>query len=478
MVKMREFAGDDGIALAGRISKGDVSARELAEAALDAIAEINPIINAVLQTVPQAAERASGLPPSSGPFAGVPFLLKEDDPHGVGMLARAGSFVGGAYAPDHDSNLMSRFRAAGFVTIGTTQTPEWAFNATTEPVRFGPCRNPWNLAHSSGGSSGGAAAAVAAGIVPVAHASDGGGSIRIPASCCGVFGLKPTRLRTPSGPNNGDVLWGLAIDFVVSRSVRDTAFALDAVAGADPGAPHIPPHVDTTFAAAMERPRTGLKIAFSTQTASGVAVDADCVAAAHDAARLCTDLGHHVEEATPPLEWEPYLAATLNLWNSYLHHAINGFSAATGVAIGPDSMERASLACWEAGGRLTSSDILGSLGVINKVSRDFAAFFAGYDALLTPVLAQPPLPLGALNQNAALSAAAWGRQIFDYAAFTSQFNATGQPAMSVPLYWNAAGLPIGTQFAGRFGDEATLLGLAAQLEAARPWINRRPPVFV
>ena len=478
MVRMGEFAGDDGVSLAVRVARGEVSAPELAEAALEAISAVNPEINAVLQTLPEAADRIRKGSHPSGPLAGVPFLLKEDDPHEAGVKARAGSFVGADYSPGHDSVLMQRFRQAGLVTVGTTQTPEWAFNATTEPVRFGACRNPWNLEHSAGGSSGGAAAAVAAGIVPVAHASDGGGSIRIPASSCGIFGLKPTRLRTPSGPNNGDLLWGLAIDFVVSRSVRDSAVLLDALAGPDPGAPHFPPAPGSSFAAAAARPRKGLRIAFHTSAPSGVAVHSDCVAAVEDAARLCDTLGHNLEEAAPPLDWEPYLAATLNLWNSYLHHAINGFSAATGVAIGPESMEMASLACWEAGRKLRATDILESLSVINRVSRDFAEFFRKYDVLLSPALARPPLPLGVLDQNAEPDAAEWGRQIFAYAAFTSQFNATGQPAMSVPLYWNTDGLPVGAHFAGRFGDEATLLGLAAELEAARPWMNRRPPVRV
>ena len=479
MVGMEEFAGDDGLALAARVARREVSAGELAEAALAAIDKVNPQINAVLQRLPDEARRtiAAGVP--DGPFAGVPFLIKEVVLHASGVPSRSGAWVAAEQSYPHDSELMARFRKAGFVTIGTTQTPEWGFNATTEPVRFGPARNPWNLDHSTGGSSGGSAAAVAAGIVPVAHANDGGGSIRIPASCCGLFGMKPTRMRTPSGPDNGDLLWGLAIEFAVTRSVRDAAVLLDAVSAPDPGAPHFPPSSATSFADAMKRPRKGLRIAFSTKTASGVPVDPDCVEAVNDAAALCAALGHKVEEAAPTLDWEPYLDATLRMWNSFLAFAIDHTAAETGVAIGPGTVEQASLACWRAGRALSASDILEGLGILNAVSRNFAAFFQTYDVLLTPMLAKPPLRLGQLDQNAPVKdATEWGRKIFDYAAFTSQFNATGQPAMSVPLHWNAAGLPVGVQFAGRFGDEATLFGLAAELEAARPWMDRRPPVPV
>lgn len=477
MVEMSEFAADDGLALAGRVARKEVSARELADAALAAIEKVNPQINAVLQRLPEEAAKtiAAGVP--DGPFAGVPFLIKEVVLHAAGVASRAGAWIAAESAYPTDTELMARFRKAGFVTVGTTQTPEWGFNATTEPVRFGPARSPWDLNHSTGGSSGGSAAAVAAGIVPIAHANDGGGSIRIPAACCGVFGMKPTRMRTPSGPDNGDLLWGLAVEFAVSRSVRDSAALLDVISAPDPGAPHFPPHGAMSFTEALQRPRKGLKIAFSAKTPSGVPVDADCIEAVNDAAALCAALGHTVVEAAPVLDWEPYLEATLRMWNSFLAYAIDQTAAATGVPVGPETTELASLACWKDGRSLTASDMLAGLGVLNGVSRDFARFFGDYDVLLTPMLTKPPLPIGVLNQNAPMKdATQWGRQIFDYAAFTSQFNATGQPAMSVPLHWNKAGLPIGVQFAGRFGDEATLFGLAGELEAARPWMGRRPGV--
>jgi amidase len=479
MVRMADFADDDALGIAERVRRKEVTAQELADAALAAIEELNPKINAVLARSPEEARRTISAGVPDGPFAGIPFLVKEAVLQAKGLPCRWGSWVGDEVTATYDTELMTRFRQAGLVTVGTSQTPEWAYSPTTEPIRFGPTRNPWNLEHSAGGSSGGAAAAVAAGIVPIAHANDGGGSIRVPAASCGLFGLKPTRMRTPSGPDAGDPLWGLAIEFALTRSVRDAATLLDAVSAPEVGAPHMAPRPERSFAEAARRPRQGLRIAFSTKAMSGVKVHPDCVEAVNDAAALCAALGHKVEEASPTIDWEQYLHAIHKLWITTLAHGIDHMAQETGIAVGPETMEQASLVCWREGRAVTALELIDALGVVNRVTRGFAPFFETYDLFLTPALSRPPARLGEVDQNAPLpNGLDWTRRVFDYAAFTSQFNVTGQPAMCVPLHWNAAGLPVGVQFAGRFGDEATLLGLAGELEEARPWAKRRPPVHV
>lgn len=480
MVRMSEFAADDGLALANRIARRDVSPLELTDAVLSAIEEIDPSINAIGATNRALARQSVSEGVPAGPFAGVPFLIKEVILHAPGFPCRGGSRLSGDAVETTETELMTRFRRAGFVTVGTTHTPEWGYSATTESVRFGPTRNPWNLQHSSGGSSGGASAAVAAGIVPIAHANDGGGSIRIPAACCGLFGLKPSRMRTPPGPDTGEPpIMGLAVEFAVTRSVRDAAALLDAVAGPEVGAPYWPPQQAMPFSESIARPRKGLRIAVSTRAPNGLPVHPDCIDAVHDVARLCESLGHELVEHDPKLDWEPYLEALLRAFDVYLAVGMEHVSRVTGRRIGPDTVEASSLAAYEAGKRASALELMASLEVFNRVTRSYAAFFSGIDVLLTPVLSRPPAQIGELDQNAPVrDATEWGRRIFDYAHFTTMMNVTGMPAMSVPLVWNDAGLPIGVQFAASYGAEATLLNLASQLEAARPWINRRPPVYV
>jgi amidase len=409
----------------------------------------------------------------------VPFVIKDFVIAAKGQPTRAGSRLMEGFVPDHDSELMARYRRAGFVTFAKTSTPEFGFNGNCEAVAYGaPTRNPWNAAHIAGGSSGGSAAAVAAGIVPVAHANDGGGSIRIPASCCGVFGLKPTRGRVPLGPDLGVSMAGLPAEHVVSRSVRDSAAALDATAGPDLGAPYWAAPPERPFLDEVGRPPGELRIAVTTDWGGAVLVHDDCRAAVADAAKLCRDLGHEVEEASPRFASEPFVEAWFVAMAAFMVVVVDGVSAAFGRKPGPDTLEHATLSAYEKGKRLTAVDLVRAEMFFNGFSREMAAFFARYDVLLTPTLATPPPRLGALNQNeAGVDALDFLRKgLFAFAPFCAAFNVTGQPAMSVPLYWNGAGLPVGVQFAARFGEEALLFRLAGQLEAARPWKERYGPL--
>jgi amidase len=477
MISLKDYTAHDGLGLAELVARREVTPDELGAAAFEAVAKVNPRINAVLHTIPKeaAAEIRAGLP--RGPFTGVPFLIKEIVLHAKGVRCEMGSKLAQGYVPDADTELMARFRRAGFVLAGTTQTPEFGYNPTTETRAFGPVHNPWDLGRSPGGSSGGSGAAVAAGIVPIAHANDGGGSIRIPASCNGLVGLKPSRDRIPSGPDYGDLLCGLACEFALTRSVRDAAALLDAVAGPDPGAPGHPVPPARPYREQIGTPPSRLRIAWTTTPASGAKIDPECEKAVHETVRLLESLGHTLIEDRPRYDWDAFLENVNVIWGAFGVASIDFASAMTGRKPGPDNLEAVTLASYEDGKRYSAIDLLNAMTHCNLVSRQVGPFFEKVDVLVTPTIARQPAPLGELNQNReGMTAIEWTRQVFSYVPFTPLFNVTGQPAISLPLHWSADGLPVGVQIAGRFGDEATLLRLAAQLEQARPWAAKRPPI--
>jgi amidase len=479
VISLSEYSSYDGLGLAQLVARKELTAEELVNVALQAIEKVNPKLNAVLGTLREQAisEIRDGLP--GGPFAGVPFLIKEIVLHAKNVRCEMGSKIAQGFVAPEDSELMARFRRAGLVLVGTTQTPELGYNPTTETKLFGPVHNPWNLGRSAGGSSGGSGAAVAAGVVPIAHANDGGGSIRIPASCNGLLGLKPTRDRVPNGPDYADPLCGLACEFAVTRSVRDSAALLDAVAGPDIGAPSHPVPPVRPYREEVGAAPGRLRIAWTTAPASGEKIDAECVAAVHETVRLLESLGHTLIEDRPLYDWELFLENVHVIWTAFTAASVNALATAFNRKPGPDNLEAVTLACYEDGKRFSAVDLLNAMAHGNLVSRQVGKFFEGVDVFVTPTIARAPAPLGELDQNrAGLSAMEWTRQVFTYVPFTPLFNSTGQPAMSLPLHWTADGLPVGVQFVGRFGDEATLIRLASQIEEAQPWAGRRPPVHV
>lgn len=479
MIALTDYTAYDGLGLADLVVRKEVTPEELVTTALAAIDKVNPRLNAVLQTLAEqaTAEARGDLP--QGPFRGVPFLIKELVLPAGGVRCDMGSRLAQGYVPENDSELMARFRQAGLVLSGTTQTPELGYNPTTETTLFGPVHNPWRTGHSAGGSSGGSGAAVAAGIVPLAHANDGGGSIRIPASCNGLFGLKPSRDRVPTGPDFSDPLCGLACEFVVSRSVRDSAALLDVVAGADVGAPGLPVPPVRPYAEEVGVPAGRLRIAWTTTPASGDSIDAECETGVHETVRTLEELGYGLVEDRPLYDWEEFLSKVHIIWTAYTASAVDDLAVLMGRAPGPDTLEAVTLACYEDGKRRTAVELLGAMAHNNTLSRQLGAFFQKYDAFVSPTLARRPAPHGEINQNrAGMTAMEWTQQVFSYVPFTPIFNTTGQPAVSLPMHWTPEGLPVGVQIAGRLGDEAGLFRLAGQLEQARPWAGKRPAVHV
>ena len=479
MISLSDYSSYDGLGLASLVARKEVTATELLDTALAAVAKVNPKLNAVLQTLPEMAAREIAAQPPTGPFAGVPFVIKELVLHAKGVRSDSGCRLAQGMVPDADTELMARFRRAGLVLMGTTQTPELGYNPTTETVLFGPVHNPWDLGRSAGGSSGGSGASVAAGIVPVAHANDGGGSIRIPAACNGLVGLKPTRDRTPTGPDYADPLCGLAIEFAVTRTVRDAATLLDLVAGPDVGAPAMIAPPARPYAQEVGAPTGKLRIAWTTAPASGEKIDPECVKAVQETVRTLEGLGHTLIEGGPKYDWDLFLNNVHLIWAAFTALSVDVAAKSLGRKPGPDNLEAVTLACYEDGKRITALELLYAQAHGNMLSRSVGAFFETVDALVTPTIARPAVPLGEINQNKkGMTAMEWTRQVFAYCPFTPLFNTTGQPAISLPLCATPAGLPIGVQIAGRFGDEATLIRLASQLEQARPWSKRKPPVHV
>jgi amidase len=466
-----EYDSTDGLGLAELVAQKSVTPSELLEEAIERTERLNPALNAVIfKDYERARAAAKGTLPA-GRFTGVPFLLKDICLQAQGTPTRQGSRFFPAFPSDHDTFLMNRFRAAGLVAFGKTNVPEFGLLPTTEGKLYGPAHNPWNLAHSTGGSSGGSAAAVAAGIVPLAHANDGGGSIRIPASCCGLVGLKPTRGRVSAGPDLGDAVDGLAIELVVSRSVRDTAAALDATCGYEPGDPYCAPPAPASYLQSAKEPPKKLRIGFAAKKLDGKPLHADCLAAVQHAAELCASLGHIVEEASPELDQEMLIPSFMAIWYSNLTAIVDFLARLTGQTPSQDNLEGLTLGWYEAGKKVTASQYIQAKMMLNQAARIAAKFHQTHDVWLTATLGAPPLKLGVIDIDEHDPRKST-EPLIDYVPYTAMQNVTGQPAINLPLHWNAAGLPIGVQFVAPFGGELTLLRLATQLEQAQPWFAR------
>ena len=467
----------DATAQAGLVRQGDVSAAELVDAAIARIERLNPALNAVVHPMFDRARQAAAGDLPDGPFRGVPFLLKDLAAEFAGEPMTEGSRFLAGYVSGADSELVARYRAAGLVTLGKTNTSEFGLLPTAEPDLFGPARNPWDTGRMTGGSSGGSAAAVAAGLVPAAHANDGGGSIRIPAACCGLFGLKATRGRNSLAPHYGDIGGGIVHEHVVSRSVRDSAALLDATAGAVPGDPYAPAPPARPFAQEVGADPGALRIAVMTRSMNGCDVHPDCVAAVEDAARLCESLGHRVDYAEPDIEWETIARLFSNLWTGMFGGAVADWSRRLGREPAREYFEPWTWRMYEVSQQVGAADYLLAVQDAQRIARIVGRFFEDRDILLTPTVAAPPLPVGSFVWTEETRRSA-RQAVAQFSAHTPLFNVTGQPAMTVPLVWNRDGLPVGVQFAGRYGDEATLFRLAGQLEYARPWKDRWPAIAV
>jgi len=485
----------DATALAELVRQRHVSSAELVEIAIERLTQVEPKLAGMAEWTLDQARQAAREPLGDGPFAGVPFLLKDNMHFAAGIPYHNGSRIWRGWVPPRDSEMVRRFKAAGLIILGSTKVPELSLMPVTEPRHLGRANNPWALDRTTGGSSGGSSAHVAARSVPMAHATDGGGSIRIPASCCGLFGLKPTRGRTPNGPYIGEGWHGAAIGHAVTRSVRDSARLLDAIAGPDLGAPYgiAPPKFSFAEAAAM--PPGRLRIAFSAAAPNGAAVDPECRRAVEYAAGLCAELGHDVEEAAPPVPDE-YFSWFLIAFLAAVSQEFAFAEEITGARARRADVEESTWLCRALGNGFSASELSVTLERLHRATRKISVFFETYDLLLTPTLASPPVRHGELHAQgfeATLQGLAArlgiGRYLrygpllrqaatraFRFMPFSPMWNITGQPAASLPLHWTADGLPVGVQAVARFGEETTLISFAAQVEQARPWAQIIPPV--
>ncbi len=493
---MNDYSSYDALALAEMVRTKQVSPRELVEASIERIESLNPRLNAVVHKMYDEARRQADSSAGDGRFRGVPFMLKDLLSWYDGAPTSSGSRLYEGWIPPHDTEIVQRYRRAGVIVVGKTNTPEFGLTPFTEPELFGPTVNPWDTTRTTGGSSGGSAAAVASGMVPWAGGGDGGGSIRIPASCCGIFGLKPTRGRTPAGPVIGELWQGAAIEHCITRSVRDSAAMLDAISGPDIGAPYWAPASERPFLEEVSRHPGKLRIAVTSTPFLGHDVHPDCVTALADATRLLESLGHEVVEAAPTVDKDEFNRAFLTVVCGEVRSDILEAKKRLGRAAGSSDVEFTTWGLNLLGASISAGEFVKAERYLRSASRGVGAFFEKYDVLMTPTLSVPPFKTGSLQPKpherallkvlgklragnvlkllGALEQSA--KTIFDAIPYTPLFNVTGQPAMSVPLHWNSENLPIGIHFVGRYGDEATLFRLAGQLEEARPWATRRPPI--
>ncbi len=472
MSALSDYDRYDALGLAELVAKGDVTPAELLDEAIRRTEAIDPKINAVVMRHFDEARAAirAGLP--DGPFKGVPYLLKNLGPQLAGTVTDNSCRLFDGAAATHDSTLTARYKAAGLTIFGKTNTPEFGLTTSTEPAMYGVTRNPWDLTRSAGGSSGGAAAAVAAGIVPMANASDGGGSIRIPAAACGLFGLKPTRARTPSGPDRGEGWDGMSISHVISRTVRDSAALLDATHGPEPGDPYAAPPGGGFLDSTVRDPQP-LRIGVVLETPPGSPLDPDLRAGVEATAKLLEDLGHHVEDASLGIDYTVLRAAQGAIICASTAHTISLRETVLGRKAREDELERGTAAMVENGRRLSAEDYARASHVMHQLGRTLGAFHQRYDILLQPTTASLPPKLGVLT----LSREDAGNYLADLFAFTpynALHNMTGQPSASVPVHWTADGFPVGTMLSAAVGADNLLYAVCGQLERAAPWAHRRP----
>src|SRR5579859_374505 len=463
-----DYRRHDAVGLAELVARREVSAAELLDTAISRMAEVNPKINAVTMDL---TEQARAEPAGHGAFSGVPFLLKDLGATLAGTPTTMGSRLFSNVVAASDSALTTAYKAAGFSIFGKTNTPEFGLWPFTESEFLGVCRNPWDLSRTPGGSSGGAAAAVAAGIVPAAHASDGGGSIRTPASCCGLFGMKPSRGRVSFAPA-GEGWAGASIQHAVTRSVRDSAVLLDVSCRPQPGDPYFLPAPERPFAEEAAREPGRLKIAVFAGAMQAPGIDPECEAAVRETARLCESLGHDVEEATIPGDVAAMQAAAGAVISASIAANLDSEADRRGRAIETGEIEAITFATYRRGGAVTAAAYVRGLQALHAYTRAEAKLFETYDVLLLSTLGSPAIPIGSVLADAKQIT----ERLFAFMPNTQAFNNTGQPAMTVPLAWSKSGLPIGLQFVARMGAEATLFRLAGQLEQARPWFDRTAPL--
>jgi len=471
-MRLPEFESHDGLGLAALVRSRQVTPSELLEAAIERVEARNPRINAVVMQLYDHGRQAiaAGLP--DGPFRGVPFLLKDLNGSLGGVATTRGSHFFADVVPPEDGALVRGYKRAGLVIFGKTNTCELGLSVTCEPQYYGPTRNPWHFEHTPGGSSGGSSAAVAARMVPMAHAADGFGSIRVPAACCGLVGLKPTRARNSLAPYLGEAVAGLVCEHAVTLTVRDCAALLDATAGPVAGDPYWPPPAPGPFLAEVGRDPGRLRVGFTLSTGNGAPLDPACRSALEQCARLCADLGHHVEEADPGIDGAATWATFRTLLTANILVVLGGHPTKKRMPRAGE-VEHVTLNTARLGEGVSAADYVRATQAGHRLCRHMAQYHETYDVLLTPALAAPPVRLGWLDMMLEDVHEYW-RRVENFTPFSVWFNITGQPAMMLPMGFDG-GLPLSVQLVGRFGDEATLLRLAAQLEAAKPWFDQRPP---
>lgn len=473
-MKFEEYRQHDAIGLAKLVAEKEVTPDELLDAALSRAQSVNGTLNALIRDLEDQARAAikAGLP--DGPLKGVPYPIKDISVHMKGVPTGAGSRIFKDAVANADSSIVALYRKAGLSLFAKSNTPEFGLACVTEPVANGKTLNPWNLKHTSGGSSGGAASAVASGIVPAAHGSDGGGSIRIPASCCGLFGLKPSRGRVSLAPS-GEGWGGLSVQHALTRSVRDSALLLDIACIPQPGDPYWINPPATPFLAEVSKPPGKLRIGFTTSTLVWGETHAEPAQAVRDAAKLCEALGHHLEEAKPNVDFQQMAFQANTLVTSAVGSTLTAEAERRGRAIEREEVEHLTWMLYENAATITGVQAALALQTLHAYSRQLALFFEEYDVFLLPTVAKTPVPVGSIDTDAA-DLSSYGENLYSFIPNTQPFNIGGQPAMSVPLSWSPEGLPVGVQFVSKAGAEAVLFRLAGQLEQAQPWFDRVAPM--
>lgn len=476
-MQLEEYAALDGVGLARLIARGEVTAHEVGTVALAAIGKVDPILNFAIETFPERVEALKGQAPE-GPLAGVPTLLKDFYKFEKGVKSECGCLLTEGLVGSYDSEVVLRMRRGGLVTLGRSSVPELGWASSCNTKINGLTCNPWDVTTYPGGSSSGAAVAVASGALPIAHASDGGGSTRAPAAYQGLVGMKPTRGRVSDGPGVADPNAGMSCHLAVTRTVRDTAMMLDVLSGPAVGDPHRAPEPERPFADEIGREPRKMRIALMTDAPDGGRVDPEIVQAVVATARLLESMGHRVEEARLPVSGEAILLATHEIWSAGIAASLDGFARLLGRTPSLENLTRTTYATYAYGRTVSATTYINALGEMNSIRRQMGAFFGGYDLLLTPTTAEVALPHSAQDQNADFDALGWTRFMFHPDIFLPLYNITGNPAISLPLHQASSGAQIGVHLVGRFAEDATLLRLAARLEEACPWMHRRPAVHV